>query len=191
MKAKTIGTIALLAFVAISVGYLILGETQSETTVTKDAAAGATTTALADATPGAKPDVLAASTATLDGASETDAADAVPAHTVVAYYFHGTQRCMTCRKIERLAEEALREQFADAIEDGALEWYALNVDEPVNAHFVEDYAVVTSSVILVNAYGEETREWVNMEKVWQLVHEDESAFKEYIAEQVRKYLEAS
>ncbi len=194
MKAKTISTIVLLAFVAISVGYLILSEAKSETAVSKEATAVATKDAIADATPGAAPNVSAASTTTPDiasAASQTEAADAAPAHTVVAYYFHSTQRCRTCLKIERLTEEALREQFADSLKEGTLEWHAVNVDEPVNAPYVDNYALVSSSVILVDEYDGEERDWVNMDKVWQLVHGDETAFKRYIAEQVREYLEAS
>jgi hypothetical protein len=162
MNAKSVGTVVLLAFVAVSVGYLIVSETRSPATPGADAPA--------TGTPATKP--------------------AAPPHQVVAYYFHNTQRCMTCNKIERLAEEALREAFAGPLEQGTLEWRTVNMERPPNLHYIEDYELVTSSVVLVDLRDGEQRDWTNLEKVWQLVHEDEAEFKRYVAEAARRYLES-
>lgn len=181
MNAKALGTVVLLAFVAVSVGYLIVSELRAPS---------------AAVPPGEAPDAPAvAEPPTADApageaSSEEPSAAAPPAHQVVAYYFHNTQRCKTCLKIERLAEEALRERFAPAFEAGKLEWRAVNMDEPPNAHFVSDYQLVTSSLVLVDLHDGEQRDWAKLEKVWQLVHDDEAAFKQYVAEQAREYLES-
>lgn len=165
MNAKTIGTLALLAFVAASVAYLAIDEVTGRP---NDAAR-------------AEPNTPAASVA---------APTAAPNHKVIAYYFHNTQRCMTCNKIERLAEAALRETFADALDAGELEWRTINMEDAPNRHFVEDYALVTSSLVLVDQHDGAQRAWVNMDKVWDLVHEDEADFKAYVTAQAHKYLES-
>jgi hypothetical protein len=172
MSAKTIVTVLLLAFVALSVGYLVVSESSTKPTPKPTATPQSAPTA----TPaGAKP--------------PTDAtAASVPANRVIAYYFHNTRRCVTCLKIERLAEEALRERFASAFKDGTLTWMTINMEEPANKHFVEDYGLVTSSVVLVDIEDGKTREWITMGDVWQLVHDDENTFKTYIVTQARDYL---
>jgi hypothetical protein len=114
-----------------------------------------------------------------------------PRHRVIAYYFHNTQRCMTCNKIERLAEGALRETFSAELAGGELEWRVLNMEEAANAHFVDDYQLVASSLILVDTYDGQQLDWINMDKVWQYVHDDEAEFKQYVATQARRYLESS
>lgn len=189
MSVKTVGTVILLAFVAVSVGYLVLDESNSA-----DTGDLASDQEPSQTGPDGEPVGAATepqSTGESDAAPSVDAAEtARPAHKVIAYYFHNTQRCMTCNKIERLAEEALREQFAAALKDGELEWRAVNMEEPPNTHFVQDYQLVASSLVLVDMYQGEQRAWTNMEKVWQYVHDDEAQFKQYVAEQARKYLES-
>lgn len=191
MTGKTVLTFGLLAFVAISVVYLVVSESAKPTETAPQAqpvAQPATAAAPAEAAAPSMPrEGLLAELDTLDETG--DSTSTMPAHRVVAYYFHNTQRCMTCNKIERLAEEALREQFAPALTDGTLVWRTVNMEMPPNEHFVEDYQLVTSSLVLVDFHDGEQRDWTTMEKVWQLVHDDEAAFKQYVAEQARAYLE--
>jgi len=177
VNAKSIVTLVLLAFVAVSVGYLIVSESKIG-----DAPGAAVATQPVAARPG-----IEAERAVLDRPPD-EAAE--PKHRVIAYYFHNTQRCMTCNKIERLAEEALREQFAAAFESGQLEWRVVNMEVPPNTLFVHEYGLVASSLVLVNSYDGEQRDWTLMEKVWQYVHDDEAEFKRYVAEQARNYLES-
>ncbi len=163
MKLRTIVTVALLAFVTISVGYLVVSETQTA-------------------------DDAAVRAADERAANRSDADDNASAHKVVAYYFHNTQRCPTCRKIERLAGDALKSEFAGELERGELEWRVRNTEEAPNEHFVGDYALVTSSLVIVDFHEGRQRAWTHMERVWQLVHDGEAAFTDYVAEQVRAYL---
>lgn len=189
MNVKTVGTVILLAFVAVSVGYLIMSESKSADTGDVASGQGA-----AQIPPEGEPVGANSKPATGTSSdvvpSDQAAEPAQPAHKVIAYYFHNTQRCMTCNKIERLAEEALRERFAEPLEEGELEWRVVNMEEPPNTHFVQDYQLVASSLVLVDLHDGEQREWANMEKVWQYVHDDEAQFKQYVAEQTREYLES-
>lgn len=165
MKPKTIVTTALLAFVAVSVGYLVVTETRSPDNATVRA--------------GDDPAI-----------KSSNSGGNTAAHKVIAYYFHNTQRCPTCLKIERFAADTLKAQFADDLQRGELEWHVLNMEETPNEHFVSDYALVTSSLVIVDVRGGQQRAWTNMERVWELVHDDEAAFADYVAEKIREYLES-
>jgi hypothetical protein len=166
MNRRKIVTAVLLAFVAVSAGYLVVTVTQT--------AEDATETAQGAPAP-----------CTSHHTSNT------PAHRVIVYYFHNTQRCPTCLKIERLAHNALKAEFADALKRGVIEWLVLNMEETANEHFVVDYALVTSSLVIVDLHEGVQRAWTNMGRVWELVHDDETAFTAYVAKQVRTYLEPS
>jgi hypothetical protein len=189
MNAKSIGTLGLLAFVAVSMGYLLISELKTidagdPTGVVQESPENSGTD---PTTPKVNPPATRANDpAPGDGAAEP----AQPTHKVIAYYFHNTQRCMTCNKIERLAQETLREQFSRPMQEGELEWRVVNMEQPPNTHFVQDYQLVASSLVLVDLHDGTQREWINMQRVWQYVHDDEARFKEYVAEQVREYLES-
>lgn len=189
MNPKSLGTVVLLAFVAVSIGYLIASESRSSDAGDSIAVVQGQSQAPDTVVGGAnsEPPALGANDADPGG---TAAEPAQPGHKVIAYYFHNTQRCMTCNKIERLAEQALREQFAEPLEKGEVEWRVVNMEEPPNTHFVQDYQLVASSLVLVDLHDGQQRDWINMEKVWQYVHDDEAQFKQYVAEQTRDYLES-
>lgn len=122
------------------------------------------------------------------------AAPALPAtaagRQVVAYYFHGNVRCMTCRAIEAQTQHTLQAQFADALRTGALEWRVVNVDAAGNEHYVKDYALTTRSVVLVELHDGQQVRWSNLGRVWELAH-NPPAFGDYIATETRRYLEKS
>jgi len=154
MKPKYIVTAALLAFVAVSVVFLLVKERRAGTSET---------------------------------VAPAESAPAVPASTVV-YYFHGTRRCPTCRKLEAYTNEAVTTGFAGDIKAGTIAWQAINTDEPGNEHYVKDYVLSTKSVILSAVVdGKETR-WKNLPRIWDLVG-DKAAFIAYIQEEIRTFQE--
>ena len=171
MKVKTVITIVLLAFVAVSVGFLAFKGAGSGTAADESVAAlaplGATTAqAAANVADDAKP----------------------PKHQVLAYYLHDSTRCPSCIKIEKFTTNAINEYFEDELESNALVFTVLNTDDKGNEHFVKDYELVTKSVILADMHeGKQTR-WVNLEQVWDLLG-DEDKFAEYIKENVEDYLD--
>ncbi|HUS44550.1 MAG TPA: nitrophenyl compound nitroreductase subunit ArsF family protein [Phycisphaerae bacterium] len=164
MKPRTILTAVLLVFVAVSVGYLIAKE------------------AGRNPPPGPEDQAPAVSRETSD--QETAPAST---HKVLAYYFHGNVRCSTCRKIEAYTQEAIEGTLAEALKDGRLEWQVVNVDHPINEHFVQDYQLFTRSVVVVGTRDGKQVRWKNLERIWDLVH-DKGAFVNYIQDEVRAYL---
>jgi hypothetical protein len=168
MKPKTIVTAVLLAFVAVSVAFLVVKERRGAAPETAAPAEGA-------------PAVSG------ENAGDAATARAVTTGTVV-YYFHGTRRCPTCRKLEEYTREAIMAAFAGDIEAGTLGWRPVDTDVPGNEHFVKDYVLSTKSVVLSAVTdGEETR-WRNLPRIWELVG-DKNAYIAYIQSEVRTFQE--
>lgn len=109
---------------------------------------------------------------------------------IVAYYFHTTYRCATCRRIEAYAKEAIETGFAQELKSGRLEWRLVNVELPENEHFIQNYKLVTKSVVLSRIKDGKELEWNNLKLIWKLVGE-KAGFVDYIQSEVRKYLEKS
>lgn len=110
-------------------------------------------------------------------------------HKVVAYYFHGKQRCETCQKIEKLSRESLENGFAADLKSGRLERRLVNTDEPAHEHYVKDYGLKFQALVLSELRdGKQTR-WVNLEKIWDLVDKP-AEFTKYVQDAARTYLEA-
>ncbi len=108
-------------------------------------------------------------------------------HRVIVYYFHGKFRCRTCKRIEQLTKEAVTESFANEIRTGLVEVKVINVDEKENSHFSKDYQLFTRSVVVSDIVKGKEKQWKNLQKVWELVHNDE-AFKKYIQNEIKAYL---
>ena len=169
MKLKSVVTIALILFVSVSVVYLIVGESLAPATNTESA--GET----------AGPAVAAS-----DSESAGEAEGTSPR--VIAYYFHGTARCTTCRTIEQYARDALTLGFAEEIKAGALEWRVVDVQQPGNDHYIDDYQLQTRSVILARMERETQVQWKNLDQVWELVG-DRTAFVAYVQDEARSFME--
>ncbi|MCU0233329.1 MAG: nitrophenyl compound nitroreductase subunit ArsF family protein [Thermoanaerobaculales bacterium] len=108
---------------------------------------------------------------------------------VVVFYFHGNVRCATCRTIESYAHDAVRTGFADELDDGVLSWRVVNVDEPANKHYVEDFRLVTRSVVLAEVRNGTVVRFENLDKVWQLVR-NQADFVSYVQSETREFLGA-
>ena len=107
---------------------------------------------------------------------------------VIAYYFHGNQRCRTCRNIEAYAQEAIRTGFSKEIKDGRLKWKVVNIDDQENEHYVQDFQLVTRSLVLQEKAKGTQERWKNLPRIWELVRNKE-AFEEYVQEETRAFLE--
>ncbi|MBN2561869.1 MAG: hypothetical protein JXQ75_13160 [Phycisphaerae bacterium] len=174
MKAKGIITVVLLAFVGASLVYLVIQEPSSKPAVQGES--GQTRATVPESkTPGAVEPTPAEP-------------DEQTGHKLIAYYFHRTQRCRTCLTIEAYAEQTLEEAFPQALKTGELEWHTVNVEEPANEHFVEDYQLTSSELVLVETENGEQKEWRNLTRAWELVG-DELKFKAYVEAEAAAFLE--
>ena len=162
MKGKSIVTLALLVFVAVSTVYLVVNETRPP---------------------------LAPGDQAVDGrASAEGIQDApTPDRQLIVYYFHGNTRCNTCRTIEAFTGEAITTGFPEDLKSGRVAWKVVNIDEPGNAHFVEDFDLTTKSVVLVDVRRGQRGKWTNLDKIWGLTR-NKDAFINYITENTNKFL---
>ncbi|MCJ7503274.1 MAG: nitrophenyl compound nitroreductase subunit ArsF family protein [Acidobacteriia bacterium] len=173
MKAKSILRTLLLVFVVVSGVSLVIKDVR-ERSQSGTVSEGST---------------VMAATAPLQTAEGNPAPTKKPPK-VIAYYFHTTFRCTTCRTIEAFSREAIEQAFGDALKNGKLEWRLVNVEERANRHFIQDYRLFTKSLILVKMKDGKQAEWKNLSRVWELVRRKD-AFLRYVQDEVRAYLEAS
>lgn len=165
-KGKAILTFLLLAFVAASLSYAVLKESGIKE----------------------EPGSPASDVPNWTTKTETRVTEAAePESRVVAFYFHGNTRCVTCRNIESYAREAIESGFPQALQKGRLEFKVVNVEEPQNEHFVQDYQLSTRSVVLARFERGKQRDWKNLQLVWDLV-KDHDAFVIYVQEEAKSFL---
>ncbi len=169
MKPKAIITGMLLAFVALSIGYLIVKETKTSRQGEKNSDG---LVALSSEQPPMKgaPDIATELT-----------------EKVVAYYFYGNVRCQTCRKIEAYTSESILATFTNELSARTLEWKTANVDEKENEHFVKDYELTSRAVVLVKIVDGKQAEWKSLARIWDLVG-DKDLFQKYIKDETKAFL---
>ena len=106
---------------------------------------------------------------------------------LIVYYFHGNFRCRSCTMIENLTRQAVNTGFPDQLKHKRVVLKVINIEEPGNEHFVQDYKLYTKSVILSDRLNGKEQRWKNLDKVWTLLG-DEQKFIDYIQTEVKALL---
>jgi hypothetical protein len=174
MNGKKLLTGLLLLFVVASVGFLLFNESG------RGPEAGS----------GPALSLGASTTAVLPEASMRPWKSPGPGTRVVAYYFHGRVRCVSCVRIESLSGKAIRERFPGELRSGLLSFRKVNVEEPGNRHFIDDYRLASQSLVIVEFRDGRQVRWKNLEKVWILLN-SEKEFLPYVQEGVSSYLKGA
>ena len=104
----------------------------------------------------------------------------------VVYYFRTNIRCVKCKKFESYTQQVIDDQFSEQVKTGELEWKVVNVEEPGNRHFINDYKLVTKSIIFSKVKDGKETEYKNLDKIWAIV-DDETAFKNYITNEITEF----
>ena len=169
MKTKTIVTIMLTLFVITSVVYLVVDEMRGNP-------------------PGDTNERDITDIDVLPGAGRGDVTTAAVDDMVVVYYFHGNFRCPSCLTIEQLTREAILGGFEDELRDGLMALRVINMQEPVNRAYVEDFQLEYYMVVLERIEDGERRDWEKLEDVWDL-YTDKEGFIEYVQEETRDFIE--
>lgn len=107
---------------------------------------------------------------------------------IVAYYFHGNQRCATCYKLEEYSREALETGFATELTDSLLAWQPTNYDLDENKHYIDDYKLFTKALVLSRVRDGKEIAWRNLDKIWELVG-DKKKFLAYVQLETRSFLD--
>lgn len=106
---------------------------------------------------------------------------------VIAYYFHGTFRCPTCRKLEQYSKETIETNFKDVLASGRLEFKVVNVEDKGNEHYAKDYRLYTKSLILSLVKDGKEIKSENLTKIWEYVG-NKQKFIDYVKVEVENFL---
>jgi len=133
----------------------------------------------------AKAQAIAAKAATRSSA--TAAKQQSPRNLVIARYCHGHARCSNCIKIEQYSREAIETGLRKDLDSGRLRFEVVDVEEPANRHYIQDYALYTKSLVLISeADGKELRHKV-LNDVWNHLS-DKAAFMAYVKSETEGFL---
>lgn len=182
MNIKKIFTVALLLFIAGSIGYMIVNEKKTETFASKERIEPVSKNVASEEKETNTKQVIQNSIA------KTEDEDVQQDNQLIVYYFHGDKRCATCHKLETYAKEALDAYFADEITSKMIVWKVVNVDRTENSHFIQDYKLVTKSVVLSEVANGKEVGWKNLDQIWQKVR-DKDGYLQYIRESILNGLE--
>ncbi len=130
-----------------------------------------------------------AAEASAQSAAASSAAE-VPSDGLVAYYFHSNTRCPTCQSIEAYAHEAIETGFADALQEGRIQWRVLNYEKPENSGLARKYEIALPMVVLAKREGGAETSWKSLDRIWELTGE-KGEFVQYVQEETRSLLEGS
>lgn len=114
--------------------------------------------------------------------AETVAPPAEPVHSVL-YYFHRTIRCTECLSMELFAGMLAHNEFVDV-----LEYRVVNLDDPGNARYAEDFNLLYSTLVLVDEdTTENVARWKDLEEAWEK-SQDQEAFTKYVSDAITTWL---
>lgn len=77
---------------------------------------------------------------------ETQAA--VNSNRIEVLYFHGTQRCITCRAIEKHTKELLDSLYSNELENGTIVYRTIDISKKENEDIANKYEVTWSSLFI-------------------------------------------
>jgi len=124
----------------------------------------------------------AAETSATPAGNETPA-DKVPAK-LIACYFHGTVRCVTCLGIERDARQMVYQTFLEPLSQGLMEWRSVNYDNDPGAALAKPFNLSIPSLVLIHEGGDgKILASKNLEQIWELAG-DPTKLREYIQSEI-------
>jgi len=189
MNIKRLIKSLLLIFVVVSCAFLVYKEfyPKSESNVTNAAETQGDKSSVPVEILSDKENLPSTEVTGKQGEVPSSVADKAMTSKVIAYYFHGTFRCTTCRTIEQYSHDAIQTYFAKELGNGKLEFRPVNVEEPGNKHFIQDYQLFTRSLVLSLVSDGKEKKWKNLPDVWKLVR-DKEKFLKYVKDEVEKFL---
>jgi len=80
---------------------------------------------------------------------ETTQSEVVLSEDVQIYYFHNTKRCATCNAVEDETRVALEMFYKENVEDGAVDFLSLNLEEDDGAKMARTLHVSGQTLLIV------------------------------------------
>jgi thiol-disulfide isomerase/thioredoxin len=104
---------------------------------------------------------------------------------LLVYYFHSTDRCVTCNAVENNARALLEESYKTKIDNGTIKFASYNIDEEENKALVEKYQVAFSTLLIIKADGTKT-DFTNT--AFQYAKNNPKKYKELLNAEIKKQL---
>jgi hypothetical protein len=109
---------------------------------------------------------------------------------VVVYYFHRKFRCQSCEVLETTLQNTLQVTYADHFGAGRLAMCIINLDDPENMHYLEQFEIFSNSIIIVEKKSGIVSRYKNLESIWE-VSEDRDAISHLLRTEVAGFLPES
>lgn len=85
----------------------------------------------------------------VETASGTEVTTQTALPQVDVMYFHGKQRCVTCKAIETVASETVAQKYAPQVADGKIRFAVINIDSPDGEAIANKYRIARSSLLVI------------------------------------------
>jgi hypothetical protein len=106
---------------------------------------------------------------------------------IIVYYFHPTARCPSCINIENFTNEVVNKVFINEKKNGLLSFVEKNIEDSANEHYIGDYNLQFSSVILAKFVNNKQVKWKNLEDVWKFANIKEASLI-YLKTEIKKFI---
>lgn len=126
---------------------------------------------------------------TFSPAHATGGGDQLPDDGVVVINFHGATRCDGCREIGREAQALVEEEFAKPTGGTPVHWRLIDFETAGNRHFVGDYALTSSTIVVVRRLGGKDATWQRLDDVWNHLY-DGPAMRAYLKKEISALIAA-
>lgn len=109
---------------------------------------------------------------------------------VEVLYFHGKQRCVTCKAIEKYTKEVVNADLAELVKNGKLRFKEVDISTPEGEKLAEKYRVSWSS-LYVNKWKNGKEERNDMTRFgFQNARNNTSAFKKELKQKINQLLKS-
>lgn len=107
--------------------------------------------------------------------------------TLIVYYFHATARCKECINIENFTREIVEKEFPKEKTSVKMIFRSLNIEDSVNEHYINDFNLDVSTVILSKLVDNKQVGWKYLEHVWRYA-DDKKLFFRYVKNWIKEFL---
>ena len=119
-------------------------------------------------------------------AENTVTADQLSVPGVEVMYFHGKQRCLTCKAIEKEASETVCGNYAD----GKVKCTVVDINSPEGESTAGKYKIARSSLLVINHKADGTETVENMtEKAFANARSNPEGFSAMLCEVINPMLQ--
>lgn len=109
---------------------------------------------------------------------------------IIVYYFHRKFRCQSCEILESTLQTTLEVTYSDHFGAGKLAMCVVNVDDPENRHYLEQFQILSNSVIIVEKKKGVVARFKNLDGIWE-ISENREAINDMLLAEVDGFLPES